>query len=226
MRAPVHRYIIDGVPIQVADQPGSMAANIIAWELCDDCYHLDRIDFKPGDIVVDIGAHIGLFAIITALRFPDIVIHSFEPFPDNYALLQQNLACNGITTVHTYQQGVSSDGRLLEMVTNVQNSGGSTCHSRTLEHGRTTGIPSTTLDHIFESLGIDHCKLLKIDCEGSEYEILYSTASLAKVEYLSGEFHENEWLRSQGYTFEALLKHCEDQIAKDKLLIIKCHMSE
>nr|AUN37814.1 hypothetical protein [uncultured bacterium] len=222
----VQSFVIHGFTIDVADKPASRAANIIAWELDDDCYDLDRIDFKPGDVVIDIGAHIGFFAIYTALRFPQVVIHSFEPFPENYELLQQNLERNGITNVRTYQLGVSGSGRPLDMVTNPQNSGNSTCYSRTLEYSRTTGIPSTTLDHIFDSLGIDKCKLLKIDCEGSEYEILFSTRSLGKVEYLSGEFHQNGLLLSQGYTCEGLLKYCEDQIGPDKLTIKTCDMGD
>lgn len=223
----VERFVIDGFPIEVADTPDSKAKYIIAWELLDDCYRLNRIDFKPGDVVIDIGAHIGLFAIYTALRFPEVVIHSFEPFPENYELLQQNLARNGITTVRTYQQGVSSDGRLLDMVTNPQNSGSASCYVRSLaEYGRTTGIPSITLDHLFHSLGVDKCKLLKIDCEGSEYEVLLSTRSLAKVEYLSGEFHQNEWLLSQGYSFDRLLKHCKEQIGPDKVSVKRCDIGD
>ena len=206
--------------------PESISPEIIAYELQNDCYGLNRIDFMPGDAVIDIGAHIGMFAIYTALRFPEIVIHAFEAFPQNIELLEQNLDRNGITTVRIHRQGVSGDGRLLEMVTDPRNSGGSTCYSRMLEHGRSTGIPSTTLDHIFDSLGIEKCKLLKIDCEGSEYEILFSTHSLSKVEYLSGEFHYNQLLQSYGYTVEGLLEHCESQIARDKLLIQTINMSE
>lgn len=226
MNSKVHSFVINGFPIEVDDMPESISAEIIACELHGDCYGLNRIDFKPGDVVIDIGAHIGMFAIYTALCFPQVVIHAFEPFPANFEMLEQNLDRNGITTVRIHHQGVTSDGRLLEMVTNPQNSGGSTCHSRTLEHGRSGGIPSTTLDHIFDSLGIGKCKLLKIDCEGSEYEILFSTHSLSKVEYLSGEFHHNQLLQSQGYTVEGLLKHCESQIARDKVLIKTTSMSE
>jgi FkbM family methyltransferase len=167
-----------------------------------------------------------MFAIYAALRFPQVVIHAFEPFPENFERLKQNLDRNGITTVRINQQAVSGDGRLLEMVTDALNSGGSTCHSRTLEYERRTGIPSTTLDQIFDSLGVDKCKLLKIDCEGSEYEILFSTHSLSKVEYLSGEFHYNQLLQDQGYSVEGLLKHCETQIARNKLSIKTTNISE
>ena len=222
----MHSFVINGFPIEVADTADSMSPHIIAWELEGDSYGLNRIDFKPGDVVIDIGAHIGMFAIYTALRFPQVVIHAFEPFPENFERLKQNLDRNGITTVRIHHQAVTGDGRLLEMVTNPRNSGGSTCHSRTLQDGRSTGIPSTTLDHIFDSLGVDKCKLLKIDCEGSEYEILFSTHSLSKVEYLSGEFHHNQLLRDQGYSFEGLVKHCESQIARDKLSVKSTTMSE
>jgi FkbM family methyltransferase len=226
MTARVHSFTIDGFRIQASDSPESIAAEIIAQELQSDCYGLSRIDFKDGDVVLDIGAHIGLFAIYAALRFPQVLIHAVEPFPDNYELLLQNLDRNGIENVQAHHQAVSGDGRFLEMVTNRQNSGGSTCHSRTLCYRRQTGIPSTTLDQMFDSLGIDNCKLLKIDCEGSEYEILFSTGTLSRVEYLSGEFHQNEMLLSQGYTAERLVDHCEKHIARDKLMVKTCNMSE
>lgn len=200
----VHSFVINGFPIEVTDMPGSISAEIIACELQSDCYGLNRIDFTPGDVVIDIGAHIGMFAIYMALCFPQVVIHAFEPFPENFELLEQNLNRNGITSVRIHRQGVTGDGRFLEMVTNPQNSGGSTCYSRTLDHRRCTGIPSTTLDQIFDSLDVDKCKFLKIDCEGSEYEILSSTHTLSKVEYLSGEFHHNQLLQSYGYTVEGL----------------------
>jgi FkbM family methyltransferase len=218
--------VINGFPLAVADRPESVSPQIIAWELQADCYGLDRIHFQPGDVIIDIGAHIGMFAIYAALRFPQVVIHAFEPFPENFERLEQNLDRNGITTVRTHHLGVTGDGRLLELVTDPLNSGSSTCHSRTLEYERRTGIPSTTLDHIFDTLGIDYCKLLKIDCEGSEYEILFSTHSLSKVEYLSGEFHYNQLLQDQGYSVEGLLKHCETQIARNKLSIKTTNISE
>ena len=157
MNNKVHSFVINGFPIEVADMPKSISPLIIYGELQADCYGLNRIDFKPGDVIIDIGAHIGMFAIYTALRFPQVVIHAFEPFPENFERLKQNLDRNGITTVRIHHQGATGDGRLLEMVTSPQNSGGSTCHSRTLEYGRITGIPSTTLDHIFDSLGVDKC---------------------------------------------------------------------
>ncbi len=223
----VGRFSIKGVDIWAADLPGSISADRVAHELRDDCYGLDRIDFAPGDVVLDVGAHIGLFAAYVGLRYPDVLVHAFEPFPDNFELLRENVERNRVSNVRIYPFAISGDGRLLKMATNPENSGGATCHSLTLTDRPADMIPSATLDAVFDALDIERCKLLKIDCEGSEYEILLATRSLKKVEYLSGEFHYNDLLLAQGHTPEILRQHCEKYIEPCKLVISPpCPMSQ
>jgi FkbM family methyltransferase len=222
----VQTYMINGVPVRAADHPESVAAYTVARELRDDCYGLDQIDFKPGDLVIDVGAHVGLFASYVGLRFPEVVVHAYEPFPDNYALLEQTLSLNRVSNVRTHKLALSGDGRFLEMATNPTNSGGASCQALTLTHRRTDLIPSTTLDRLFDALKVDNCKLLKIDCEGSEYEVLMSSRSLDRVEYLSGEFHLNDWLSGRGYTVEGLRQYCEQYIEPHKLRVGSCRISE
>jgi len=220
-------FSIKGVDIRAADLPGSIAADGVARELLDDCYGLDRIDFAPGDVVLDVGAHIGLFAAYVGLRYPDVRVHAFEPFPENFELLRENVERNRVSNVRIYPFAISGDGRLLKMATNPENSGGATCHSLTLTDRYTNMIPSATLDAVFDALDLERCKLLKIDCEGSEYEILLATRSLEKVEYLSGEFHYNDLLLAQGHTPEGLRQHCEKYIEPYKLVISPpCPMSQ
>lgn len=219
-------FSIKGVDIWAADLPGSGSADIIAGELLDDCYSLDRIDFAPGDVVLDVGAHVGLFAAYVGLRYPDVLVHSFEPFPDNFELLRENVERNRVSNVRIYPFAISGDGRLLKMATNPENSGGATCHSRTLTARAADMIPSATLDAVFDALGIESCKLLKIDCEGSEYEILLTTRALPRVEYLSGEFHFNDLLLAQGHTPAGLLRHCEKYIEPSRLAVSSCPISQ
>ena len=54
-----------------------------------------------------------------------------------------------------------------------------------------TSIKSITFDDIFANNNISKCKLLKIDCEGAEYEILYNAnkENLKNCEYMRAEFH-------------------------------------
>jgi FkbM family methyltransferase len=222
----LHHFDIDGLRLSAADRRDSIAAAAIADELEADCYGLRRIDFRAGDLVVDVGAHVGLFASYVGLRFPQVLVHAFEPFPDNFELLRENLARNRVGNVRAHNLAISGDGRFLEMTTNPKNSGGATSYSRTQTHRRTGMIPSSTLDDAFDSLGVERCKLLKIDCEGSEYEILLSTGALRRVEYLSGEFHYNDFLRGKGYTVDGLLRHCLNHIEPAKLLVTGCRMSQ
>jgi hypothetical protein len=55
------------------------------------------------------------------------------------------------------------------------------------------------------SNAISRCRLLKIDCEGGEYDIV-RPGILAGVDYLCGEFHASNTLERQGKTPEKLLK--------------------
>ncbi len=213
------RFSIKGVDILAADLPGSLSADIVSQEMSDDCYGLDRIDFAPGDIVLDVGAHVGLFAVYVGLRHPEVLVHAFEPFPANFELLRENVERNRVSNVRLHNFGISGDGRLLKMATDPENSGGATCHSLTLADRPADMIPSATLDAVFDALGLESCKLLKIDCEGSEYEILLTTRSLEKVEYLSGEFHYNNLLLTQGHTPQGLLRHCAKYIEPSKLAV-------
>jgi Methyltransferase FkbM domain len=112
------------------------------------------------------------------------------------------------------------------MAAHPENSGGASCHSLTLTYGAADMIPSAALDAVFDALGIENCKLLKIDCEGSEYEILLASRSLEKVEYLSGEFHFNDLLLAQGHTPEGLRRYCEKYIAPSKLAVLPCEMDQ
>lgn len=61
--------------------------------LVQQTYDLDRVPFEP-DVIIDCGAHIGLFSLIAAHRFPRARIIAFEPHPQNAAFLRRQIARN------------------------------------------------------------------------------------------------------------------------------------
>ena len=65
----IHHVAIDGIELVIRDHRRSLAAQFIASEMQRDCYQLDKIPFSKGDIVMDIGAHVGIFACWLAKRF-------------------------------------------------------------------------------------------------------------------------------------------------------------
>jgi FkbM family methyltransferase len=216
----LHRYEIHGISLLAYDDADSQSANWVAWELQADDYRLRDMRFGDGDVVIDIGAHIGLFSIYLAKRWPVIKVFSFEPFPANFRNCAENLQLNGITNVVLSPKAITNDNRLLNMATDPHNSGGASAVVKTFEsNGIVTGLASMTLDEVFLVHEIGRCKLMKIDCEGMEYEILHGARVLDKVEYLAGEFHASPSLQSQGWCPERLRAYCSSFFADNKMKI-------
>jgi FkbM family methyltransferase len=216
----LHCYQIDGVFLQAYDEPMSASADWIASELQRDDYHLRDIRFDEGDIVIDIGAHIGLFAMYLAKRWPFLKVFAFEPFPANFRNCADNLSLNRVTNVVLSPKAIANDPRPLKMAADPHNSGGASAIVTTFEAAVTaTNIASITLDAIFSAHAIGRCKLLKIDCEGMEYEILLGTRVLPDVEYLAGEFHASPYLQNQGRCPEQLQSYCSLFFEREKMAI-------
>ena len=212
----IYSVEIGGDIFHFEDSIISMAVKSIAYEINHgDEYNFSNIEFKEGDVIIDIGANVGMISIYLAKKYPFLKIYAFEPVKENFANLQKNLVLNNIPegTVTAFNCAVTSDGRDVIMNINPYNRGG--CATREIfatEHNYSVGncnVPSVTLEGIFKKHSIERLKLLKIDCEGSEYEILYNTpvSVLDKIEHLRGEFHENKALTTE-YDIDSLYEFC------------------
>jgi FkbM family methyltransferase len=216
----LHRYQIDGIPILAYDESDSLSANWVAWELEADDYGLREMHFDEGDVVIDIGAHIGLFSIFLAKRWPGLKVFAFEPFPANFANCSRNLRVNGVRNVVLSPKAIANNNRQLTMATDPRNSGGASAIVTAFEpNGVVRDIPSMTLHEVFSVHQIRRCKLLKIDCEGMEYEILFGARVLDTVEYLAGEFHASPAVQERGWCPQRLQAYCASFFADDKMTI-------
>ena len=77
-------------------------------------------------------------------------------------------------------------------------------------------VPSLSLDEIFTKYAIERCKLLKIDCEGAEFEILSRTKVLDRVEHLRGEIHRRA-LRYSELDVAGLQAMCREKLGPEKV---------
>lgn len=162
----------------------------------DQIYTPTGFEIKDGDTIVDIGANIGVFAVFAATRANDTTVYAFEPFPENVSFLRENIRQSGLENVKVFQKAVA--GTTSERVLAVSESW--IKHSLSASESDLTGIQIQTVSFDELMSGIVKCDLLKIDCEGSEYEIFYSASpeSLAKVEKIVGEFHNRDEEKSNG----------------------------
>ncbi|SUW00314.1 FkbM family methyltransferase [Brachyspira pilosicoli] len=193
--------------------------NMVAGEINNGEYtFLNTLDLK-NKTVIDIGANLGIVSIVLAKKNPGIKIYAFEPLRENYENLLKNIELNGIdkNIITVENKAVTKDGRNINMSINLNNKGGSSISDvisvNSSMSKENCGIESITLEEIVKKYKIDKIDLLKIDCEGSEYEILYNTKEdiLKNIDYLVGEFHENKDLTDE-YDIDKLCEYLEKYI--------------
>jgi FkbM family methyltransferase len=214
-------FHIAGDDLHLLDSPGSDTLDIVAKEMNSDDYGFSRIAFRPGDVVVDVGAHVGIVSIWLARRYPQIKVVAIEPEPTNLAYLRANIAANHADNVIVIPKAVTVDGRGVLIARPPINSGGAGLYYDEVEGYATSHVASETLDAIFAEHVPERCRLLKIDCEGAEHEILPATQVLSRVDWLAGEFHINSRLTAQGHSNDALVGHVAQFVNRDNIAV-KC----
>lgn len=179
-----------------------------AWIIKEAC--LDR-DYERGfgsieacQVIVDIGAGIGEFAVCAARRYPHCQVYAFEPFLDSYRLLIENVELNGLgNQVRCFNQAITSNtGTTTLSVAALAPQHTTVGAAQSLD---TLQVESRSLEDVFRSNEIEGCDLLKIDCEGCEFEVLLNAPAdvLRKIKRISLEYHEGV----TPYTHEALVSH-------------------
>jgi FkbM family methyltransferase len=158
---------------------------------------------------VDIGANEGMFSILMAKMFPLVRVYAYEPVPRTFFQMIRNIGLNGVTNITPQCVGVGKE-RYAEMNVHKVYSGGSSLVDTydPLTHDKTS-VMLCTLDEILGAH--DKVKLLKIDIEGGEYDAIYDSMLLRKVENMVGEFHINPKLQSKGYSIEGLATYVKEK---------------
>jgi FkbM family methyltransferase len=174
--------------------------NILNQILRLDEYRMRGCRFAPDDVIIDIGAHIGAFSHLCYTR-GSRAIYCYEPGNRNFRLLERHLGSR--PGVHLIRKAVwrSDSSQPPELLLSGP-LGENTGSNSVLAGGRVVDfsaqkllrpegqspVPAIPLDEILQEF--DRVKLLKIDCEGSEFPVLLTSRQLHKVERLVGEVHE------------------------------------
>lgn len=214
-----YHFSLGGVTVQLRDLSRSPTTAGIMEEVARE-YGLADIELRPGDVVIDIGAHVGAVSVYLAKRHPYATVYAYEPVPSNFASLSRNIAANGLTNLHAFNLAVTSDGREVKMDTNLRENSGGSGFARGEGGGTVYTVQSITFDGVLEAHRIERCNLLKIDCEGAEHEILRASRNLHRVDDRLAEFHEDDYYRAQGHTVKALEEHCRRFIAPERMRIV------
>lgn len=158
----------------------------------------DIKNMKNVSNVLDIGANIGAFSLSVSRKFPDCLITSVEPEPDNFSLLKKN--CGDIPNITLLNKAVWSHSNGVNIVPNY----GETAVN---DVENSISVESISFNDLLKSFS--NIDVLKIDVEGAEIDIILNAdpESLKKIQFITGEFHGQvpqwgDWIRYLGAFFE------------------------
>lgn len=212
-RAPARVILRDGTRFAVTD--------VYLWRSLVDEIFLKRVynpfhlEIERDEIVVDIGAHIGIFTVFAASKTQNTV-YALEPSPSNFEVLKRNICVNGLNNVIAHRFAVSDkvsssaalllssktstshvlcDHIILDKLEKYQTSAEHLEFKDTMlgELEAYIEVPTTTLQNIMDSNNIEEIGFLKMDCEGSEGLILDATPRtyLKRIRKIAIEFHDH-----------------------------------
>ena len=130
---------------------------------------------QPGDMFVDVGAHIGLFSVLAArLVGSRGQVLAFEPDPDNFRYLQKNVEINAPhpTAVVLVSAAVGRESGTAEMWTDSRDSGSSSLIERSDLVKLPAAVEVLSLDSWAGQHGWPAVRVIKLDCEGSEIDVI------------------------------------------------------
>ncbi len=143
-------------------------------------YLIDYL-IRDEDIVLDIGANVGVHTVAFARRASAGHVFAFEPVEEMARRLSTNVALNGLKNVTLVPCGLGAQDGNAEMAVNIGGAGlegtstiaGSVHLDREPENYQQRKVPVRRLDGLIETLGIDgRIGFVKIDTEGFETWVL------------------------------------------------------
>ncbi|MES2983429.1 MAG: FkbM family methyltransferase [Verrucomicrobiota bacterium] len=198
----------NGLHLSLLSRRQKGCAQFIAKEVFrNGAYSRTGFEIRPTDIVVDIGANIGVFALWAAPQAHEGRVICVEP-TKVIKCLENSLANNNLSNVFIVKCAISDQPGNLELLEYpgfnavshsavFQPSGWGQFFIKLLwrkQQAKPLRVvcPCRTMDSILDEYNVSHVDFLKVDCEGGEYSIFdsVSTETLSRISKIAMEFHE------------------------------------
>ncbi len=170
---------------------------------------IDQFIIKEGNVVVDVGAHIGLYTIISSKRVgPKGKVVAVEAHPGNFEMLGRNTKLNNLNNVLLLNCAASSKKSKVKLLLPDTHLG-YTGHNTIMLEPNTpilkddvevrqpfVEVDGNTIDDLLQKNGIYEVNWIKIDVEGAELEVLkgaHNTLSNSKNITLLIEIHNKNF---------------------------------
>ena len=167
----------------------------VVWEIFRQRSYEKKPSFNifPGDVVVDVGAHAGVFSVWAAQKAYQGRVYAYEPDPENYRYLENNKRLNKLDNLFIHNLAVGRQKGELNLYLSSYNTGGHSLYRVPGdEKAKSLIVRVVDLAEIFSSNKLEKINFLKIDAEGAEYEIILNapTDLLHRIDRIVLEYHD------------------------------------
>jgi FkbM family methyltransferase len=154
-------------------------------------YRYKDIKVDKGDVVVDIGAHVGDFCL-EAVRSGAAKVLAYEPMKRNFEFLSRNILSNKIRYILPRQKAVGGVNGRTTLYNPGLTVGGSLDRKLMGKNAVGEKVKIISLKQILVSEKIKQIDFLKIDCEGAEGKILknFPETWFGRIKKLAIEYHD------------------------------------
>lgn len=185
-----------------------------------DVYDIDALCkvLPSNPVILDIGANVGFFDVILLSKINVSRIFAYEPVTVNSNKFQEIINDNDILKQKVSLYTMAVTGKPVDKLElHIQGDNENTVDASVLsefkkDHNTTITVPCITLGEILQKNNLSKVDLLKMDCEGSEYDIMYNTDPelIKRITKMVIEVHDidneknnvsffNDYTKSLGY---------------------------
>ena len=191
-------YVCDVLPIQknftVSVYLNGRSANLQVSSFGDyttlEEIFLERVYELPHGLspeaIIDLGSNIGIGVAYFTLCYPQAQIWAFEPDPNNWQRLKNNV--NNLHRVQIFNVAAAADSGTALFSADAHRGTSSGLFGEDMN--QSVRVETWSLDYILEKIDRPQIDLVKFDIEGAEYGVFESFTGWDRVEVFSGELHQ------------------------------------
>jgi FkbM family methyltransferase len=166
--------VSEAAGFQVAHRGGTADDSVIEETFERDPFFAKVPEYAPTstDVILDVGAHIGTFALVCSRLAPEGRVHAIEASRETFDFLRINAALNGATNLIPHHLALADrDG-----TTSLYHDAGNWGHSITQSvSSRSEEVTVRTMESFLDGNAVPACDLAKFNCEGAEFGIIMSS---------------------------------------------------
>jgi len=186
---------------KIITRAGTIDKSIITELVLTDKYFPSWLKLKPDALVIDLGAHIGIFSVLI-----DRKVYAVEPAEDNYKLLLEQINLNKLD-IKPFKIAISNEKGRMKLYRGRHSARFSLIER---EEEECDFVNTLSLEEFFIKNNINYCDLMKVDIEGGEYKAFYSTPKtifdkirkiFLEIHQINGENRDEliNFLKNQGF---------------------------